>query len=520
MKRGNVIFGTLVFVVLMTVSMISGCSTTTKVNPADKQVATTKDVFIIGDKGTPLTLAPYAETSSDRCRVTNQLYETLIYAEMDGTFTPLLATSWEWKDTTHLVFKLRQGVKFHNGNAFTAADVLFTLQYAVKSPISNIYSVVDIDNCKVIDDYTFELALKRPDSLILSYIGIPNQTSILDKETCEADPKSMQSNPVGTGPYKLKNWVVGDTVTLERYSDYWGKKPIIKDLVFRKISESTQRVIELETGGVDFIYDAPISSVASLKKETDKYTIFQNPSFLITNLYFNATPGKTMDNLELRKAIAYAIDYDAIVKGAANGAGAPPASFASRIAVGAENLNPKGTQLWPYDVAKAKESMAKAGYPNGGLTLNLVVNPDNPLQSGSVEQIANSLKAIGITLNIKQSSLGALIGYVLNVNNPWDIVVFGNAEPTSVLQAARMDKTQCPFLAYKRDDQQKILDQMWTTTDSAKMADLLKQLSVNFNENVPYVPYHEDLNIMAAASNLQGIKFSGAYLRFEHLYFN
>lgn len=480
-------------------------------------VASTKDVLIVANKGDPGTLAPYTETSSDRGRITSTIYDTLLFLNEKGELEPVLATSWEWTDDTHVVFHLREGVKFHNGNDFKADDVLFTVQHALESATKDIYMAIDGPNCKVIDDYTFELALKKPDSIILSRFGATTYLSMLDKETCEADPDSMGTNPVGTGPYMLKDWIIGDTVTVERFDGYWGTLPPVKTIVYRKISEASQRVIELETGGVDFAYDIPFTSIGTIESNPN-LQVLQRPGLLLNNLYFNGVEGKPCADVNLRKAIAYAIDYEAILKGAALGAGQVPASYVSRAAVNADMVNPTGDAWIKQDVAKAKEFMAASQYADG-LTLEMYLNSENPLQVAAVEIMANQLKEIGITLNINQNSLGPLIGFILNTDNPWDIVMFGNAEGTALLQADRFDKAKCPFLQPHTPELQAICDKLWACTDDSKLPELLQELNTYIIDQMIIVPFHESLTIDAAVANLDGFKVDNQSYLLQNMFF-
>lgn len=480
-------------------------------------IVSTKDTIVIANKGDVGTLAPYVETMGDRARLTNHIYETLILLEPDGTYSPVLATSWEWKDDTHIVFHLREGVKFHNGETFKADDVLFTLDYALKSPTSNIYASIDIENTKVIDDYTIEVALTKPDSIILPRFGAAPCLSILNRKACEADPDAMGTNPVGTGPYKYKDWVIGDTTTVERFDDYWGEKPYIKTIVYRKVSETTQRVIELETGGVDFAYDVPFTSVESLKGSG--YTVQERPALLVENIYFNADPGKTLADVNLRKAMAYAIDYKSIVAGAANGAGDVPAAFASREAIGFNAIS-DGSAWIQQDIEKAKEYMAAAGYPDGGLTLNAYSNADNPRMAAAIEIMSNQFAQIGITLNVTQLSLGQLIGFILDTNNPWDFVLFGNSEMMVELQAARFDRAQCPFLTPHTDEMQAILDKMWAATDEAEMKKLTKELNNYVVDNMIIIPYYESAEFHASTSNMKGFNYNVNAVDFSKVWFD
>ncbi len=490
--------------------------------PTDGEAAptSTKDTLIVANKGDPGTLAPFQETAMDRARITSTIYETLMFLDESGELLPVLATEWEWTDDTHVRFKLREGVQFHNGNTFNADDVHFSLTSAINSPTVDVYSAIDLPNCKVIDEYTYELALKQPDSIILSKLGASSYLSIVDKETCEADPDSMGTNPVGTGPYMYKDWIIGDTVTVERFEGYWGEPAPIKTIVYRKVAEASQRVIELETGGVDFAYDIPFSSVEGLKANPN-LKVLERPGLLINNLYFNAVaPDKPLADVNLRRAISYAIDYDAILKGAALGAGAVPASFASRASIGSNVLNPSGEPWRTYDLDKAKEYMAETAYANTPLTLEFYLNADNAFMVSAVEILANQLKEIGITLNITQNSLGPLIGFVLDSNNPWDIVFFGNAEGTVLLQAARFDKAQCPFLTPHTDEMQAICDRLWACTDPVEANNIAAELNDYVVDNVIIIPINENLQIDASVANLDGFVVDNQSYVLQKMFFN
>ena len=490
--------------------------------PATTEAApvSTKDTLIVANKGDPGTLAPYQETAMDRARITSTIYDTLMFLDETGALQPMLATEWEWTDDTHVRFKLREGVTFHNGNPFTADDVLFSLTSAINSPTVDVYSAVDLPGCKVVDDYTFDLALKQPDSIILSKLGASSYLSIVDKETCEADPDAMGTNPVGTGPYMFKDWIIGDTVTVERYDGYWGDPSPVKTIVYRKVAEASQRVIELETGGVDFAYDIPFSSVESLKANSG-LQVLERPGLLINNLYFNAVAAdKPMADVNLRRAISYAIDYEAIIKGAALGAGNVPSCFASRASIGANVLNPSGEAWRKQDLAKAKEYMAQTAYADAPLTLEFYLNADNAFMVSAVEILANQLKEINVTLNITQNSLGPLIGFVLDSNNPWDIVFFGNAEGTVLLQAARFDKAQCPFLTPHTDEMQAICDRLWSCTDPDEANKIAAELNDYVVDNVIIIPINENLQIDAAVANLDGFVVDNQSYLLQRMFFN
>ena len=271
---------------------------------------------------------------------------------------------------------------------------------------------------------------------------------------------------------------------------------------------------------MDFAYDIPFSSVESLKSNPN-LQVLERPGLLINNLYFNAVAAdKPLADVNLRRAISYAIDYEAIIKGAALGAGDVPSCFASRASIGANVLNPSGEAWRKQDLAKAKEYMAQTAYADTPLTLEFYLNADNAFMVSAVEILANQLKAIGITLNITQNSLGPLIGFVLDSNNPWDIVFFGNAEGTVLLQAARFDRAQCPFLTPHTDEMQAICDRLWACTDPTEANNIAKELNDYVVDNVIIIPINENLQIDAGVANLDGFVVDNQSYVLQRLFFN
>lgn len=500
----------LVAAILLFITVIAGCAA------VPQNASAVKDTLVVANQTDPETLAPFFDTVYDRDRITSTIYETLMLLKQDGTYEPVLATSWEWRDDTHLVFHLRENVKFHNGSDFTAEDVLFSVKTALESPTKDIYSVIDLANCATEGNYTFVLALTRPDSVILSRFGSTAYLSMLDKDTCEAAPDKMSTNPIGTGPYKFVSWIMGDSVTVERFGGYWGDAPKIRKIVYRKVAEASQRVIELQTGGVDFAYGIPASS-AELINNDESLQLLNRSGLLVTSIYFNATEGKPLANADVRRAIAYAIDFDALLAGAAQNSGGIPKSFASSAAAYADAIAIDG--VWAeHDVQKAKELMAGAGYENG-LALEICLNADNAFHVAAVEMIANQLKEIGITLNIKPSSLGPLISYLVDTNNPWDMSLFNNGEASALLQASRFDKDQCPFLTPHTDDMQAICDRLWACTDETKAASILKELNLYVQDNMIIIPLYEAASIDAASAKLTGFEPNAMSYRLEKMYY-
>lgn len=514
----------LLLAVVMIVSCFAACAKTEETPAANGSEAatteteesgrkTSKEVLILGNKSDVGTLAPFQDSAIQRNRVTMNVYDTLYILEADGTFTPCLATEWAWEDANHCTFKLREDVVFSNGNKFTADDVLFSLEQALAGAMSGNFPWIDLENCKVVDEYTFTLACISSGPKVSASIGSNCDLPMLDRETCEADPDKMGTEPVGTGPYMVKDWVVGDTVTLVKNPKYWGEEAIIDTLIFRNITETTQRTIELETGGVDVVYDLQASAVESLQ---DQVNIIRMDGVLVQNLYFNTQRANApMANKDLRLAIAYALDKNAIAKGAYNGGATGAKSQAGSGASNSQYLeNPDWEYWYPQDLEKAKEHLAAAGYADG-ITLTAVVD-DSATRVALIEVVQNQLKQVGITLNLLQYDFGTALNYCLNVENEWDLYVFGNGYVDAILQADRLNSNTAPFLAYTSDELQGILDEIFSNNDVAKTPELLGNLRTYFDENVPFVPVCVEEVIMATPKNLVGFEVyaaTAAYLK-------
>jgi len=185
--------------------------------------------------------------------IQNQMYEGLVRRTPDMGVQPALAKDWEFIDDRTVEFYLREGVKFHNGDEFTAHDVKFSYERLLDpefgSPGASRLAMVDIDNVEIIDDYTIRIPTKEPFAAILTYLA-HSASLIISQSAVEEYGADFGENPVGTGPFMLKEWRQGDQVELVKFDDYWGGAAQIDELVFRAIPEGTSRTIELETGGV------------------------------------------------------------------------------------------------------------------------------------------------------------------------------------------------------------------------------------------------------------------------------
>jgi len=210
--------------------------------------------LIVAQGADPVTLDPQGQNDQPSARVRIQIYETLVGFDKDINIVPLLGESWEFVTPTQLEFKLRQGVKFHNGDEFTAEDVKYSIE-RVKNSATVAFLLEAVSDVEVVDKYTVRINLAYPYTAILNHLAHPSTAIVNRRSIEEAGDNFGATVAVGTGPFIFKEWVSGSHVTLVRNDNYWGEPAKVQELIIRSIPEPTVRAIELETGGVDIAYN-------------------------------------------------------------------------------------------------------------------------------------------------------------------------------------------------------------------------------------------------------------------------
>lgn len=329
-----------------------------------------------------LTLDPHSQNQGVTHTFSHHIYETLLDRDTAGALTPRLATEWAVKegDPTVWVFKLRQGVKFHDGADFTAEDVVFSIDRA-RSDKSNLKQLhAEVAEVRAIDDYTVEVQMVGPSPL---YPNNVTNTFIMDKTWSEAnDLQSVQDfaagetnyavlNTNGTGPYKLVSREVDVQSVLAYNEGWWGEAPAVTEIIYLPIADAATRVAALLSGDVDFVQDVPVQDIerlktsAGFKVETgaENRVIYFGYKFGDAPLKSsNITDSNPINNPKVREAMELALDRDAIQQVVMRGNSIPTGVATPPFVNGwTEELDayPKA------DVEKAKALLAEAGYPNG-----------------------------------------------------------------------------------------------------------------------------------------------------------
>ncbi len=350
-------------------------------------------------------------------------YDTLVTVEAPD-FTkiqPKLATKWEVsKDGLTYTFHLRPGVKFASGNPLTANDVRFSFRRLKHMKDNPSFFMDGVKDAEVVNDTTVKVILSAADAGFLATLAaVP--TGIIDSKTVMAqggtdaeDAKDkdkatewLNNNSAGSGPYRLASFKKNEEAVLERNPTYWGPKPHFAKIVFRHIKDGTTQREMVERGDADIAHDFDPDVVAKTK-EGPKIKLVSGLSMNQVYMAVNTNPevSKELSDKRVRQAVSYALDYDGIIKGLIRGAGEQPPAMIPLGILGVDK-----TMTRKRDVAKAKQLLADAGYPNGFAvkmnywTAPLLGVPTEPLAA----KLQADLKTVGINVTLEPKERSVMI---------------------------------------------------------------------------------------------------------------
>ena len=325
--------------------------------PAAAQT-TQKRELVVAQGGDIAFLDPHMSTSSNDIRISFNIFDNLTSRRPDGKLNPALATEWKLQGQQAWVFKLRQGVKWHNGDPFTSADVKFSLERtydpAAKTRVNTVLTT--IERIEAPDPTTVVVHTKKPDPLLPARLGFYAGQIVPKKYLESVGPETFNQKPVGTGPVRFVSWTKDDRVVLDANADYWGGKPDFDRLVVRALPEMAPRVAALLKGEVDIATQLPPDQGERVKGNASTVVA----GALYGGLYVLAVNSKVkpLDNPLVKQALSLAIDRETIIKELWRGRGVVPSG---PIAKGDNHFDPKLPPL-AYNPKEARDRLKKAGY--------------------------------------------------------------------------------------------------------------------------------------------------------------
>ncbi len=455
----------------------------------------------------PPTLVPVTNVATTALGVGGKVTEGLLEYDNALTPRPLLATGWDVSpDGLTYTFKLREGVKWHDGKPFTADDVAFSINLLKKVHPRGKSTFANVASIDTPDPHTVVLHLSKPAPYLLKALA-PAETPIVPRHIYEGTDAASNPNgnaPIGTGPFRFKEWSRGNYIAYERNPDYWNKdQPKVNQLIVKFIPDASGRSIALESGGVDFGYRTPVSlsDVERLKANPNlKFdTNGANYSHNVTRLEFNLDNEYFKDK-RVREAVAKALNRDVIVKTIHYGLAEP--TF-SPIAPGLKEFHDPTPSPYTYDPKAAARILDEAGYaPKDGRTRFTVTLDYNPITTEGrrlAEYIRASLQRIGIGVDLRSQDISSFVKRIYT-DRDFAFTVNGASnlfDPTVGVQRLYLsDNFQkgLPFsnsTHYSNPKVDELLKQAAVENDPAKRKELFNQFQQIVGEDIP------DLNLVS-----------------------
>jgi peptide/nickel transport system substrate-binding protein len=356
----------------------------------------------------PENIDPFFNNVRSGVIIGAQVWDTLVVRDpKTNEYKGNLATSWKQIDDKTIEFDLRQGVKFHNGEEFDADSVIYTLNF-VADPANKVTTQANVNwigKATKVDKYKVRVTTKQVFPAAIEYLAGPVVMHPA-KYYAEVGPKGMSAKPVGSGPYKVTNYVQGKSLSLERNANYFkgGPKgtPKISKLEIRFIPDRQTQMAEMLSGGADLIMHVP-KDQADQAGKVPHLQVVSGETMRIVFMQLNSTdntPTPALKDIRVRKAIAHAIDRESIVK---NIVGAGSRVLHTQCFPSQFGCTDEGATRYKYDPAQAKKLLAEAGFPNGLDTEIFAYRERN-----QTEAIISNLQAVGIRAKLTFSQYAAM----------------------------------------------------------------------------------------------------------------
>jgi peptide/nickel transport system substrate-binding protein len=485
--------------------------------------AAARDV-IIGVKLEPSSIDPHYHNLAPNNAIARHIFDRLIQTDEKQRLHPGLAVSWKPINDTTWEFKLRKGVKWHDGSPFTVDDVIFTFERVPKVPNSpsSFALYTKGKTLKKIDDYTLHIITEKPCPLMGNDVCTINIVSRKYGQGATTGDYNSGKAAIGTGPYKFVEWVPSDRLVLVKNPDYWGKKPQFDKVIFKPIRSDPARVAALLAGDVEMIDVVPTPDIVKLKKNpnvvlsqgvSNRVIYLHMDQFRDHSPFITGTGGKNpLKDLRVRKAISKAINRQAIVERVMEGVAIPAGQLLPEGFFGhSPNLKPEA-----YDPEGAKKLLAEAGYPNGfGITLHgpndRYINDDKICQA-----IGQMLTRVGIKTKVETMPRSVFFTKASqggpNKTPGFSFILVGwgagTGEASSPLKSllATWDKSKGMGPSnrgrYSNPELDKVIAKALVTVDDAKREKLLQKATEIAIGDLGIIPLHYQVNTWATRKGL------------------
>ena len=429
------------------------------------------------------------------------VYDRLLSETEPGVFAPMLATEWHTDDYQTFTFKLRNDVYFHNGDHFTANDVVWMCEITKETPASPTFSRWNIiDTITAIDDYNLKIVLKEP--YMDYFLDVSrNNYCILNRTAYNKNPDDPTWAFIGTGPFKIAGFESNNYITFERFDDYWGEAPPTKSMTFWTVPEMSTRIVKLKNKEAQVSFQMPPEDLDIISKDPD----FQLFPILINEpgiLGFNDQGDATITDKNFRLAVAHAIDSEETTLVALGNWGTVP--WDGNLWGPDTQFRLEGLAKREYNLDLAKEYLAKSPYK--GETLEIITS--SPHNTKAAEVVQMQLERIGVKTNIQQMDHAAIIAALI-----WDpdskVQMHTFAMPMSPIVSSVMSShTSRPNNRLNFADPllYEIANKYKGTADVKEREELAHQLQEHWYELIPAIPLFYRLQPVTTVKGIGGLK--------------
>lgn len=474
--------------ILMMLGTVAGCAKT------GTQTGTAPDILKVAYLADPQGLDPQRTAAVATFNITGNIFEGLLAVTPDWEITPRLAESYTISpDGMEITFKLKKGVKFHNGREMTAQDVKYSFERlkGEDSPKAGDYK--NISKIEVVDDSTVKFTTASLDVELAKAFCYPWAVIV----PAEADA-NLKTNPVGTGAYKFVEWIPQQQVMLTRFDEYHGEKAKIKDIGLVLIPDATSQLAALQVGDVHIT--EVTGNQIKLLKEDPKFQVYTE-AMNATQLLALNMENKALSDIRVRQAIAKAINKDDIINTVVWGYGD---KVGSHLPVNYPDYVDTNNVM-AYDPDGAKKLLADAGYSQG-LTLKLTLPKSYQIHVDTGQIIADQLSKVGITADIEIIEWGQWLSDVYTAKK-YDMTVValsGRLDSRYFLKRYRSDSKDFVSLISGEVDQ--LLDESGKETDPAKRKEIFKQIQLILAERLPAAYIQTPHKLFGMAGNVEGFR--------------
>jgi peptide/nickel transport system substrate-binding protein len=385
------------------------------------------DTIIVAQGLDPRSLSPLSSTTQQEKNVSGQIVERLMIYTADGSdFIPILATDWQMVADDTLQLNLREGVFFTNGEPFNAEAAAYSVNLMLQAPAYLGFTGM-LDRAEVVDENTINVIAKQaaPERLIVTALALGSFVYPPQYTEEVGYLEGFATQPIGTGPFMLREWLKDERVVLDVNPDYWGGPPDVSTLIFRPIPEGSARVAALEAGDIDFSIEIPLDAWDRVSNNPDLVAI-SAPGGRAFRLTFATLWEGPLQDRTVRQALSHAIDPDSIIEFMFGGQGERLEGQPAEPAMFGYNPNLRSAE---YNPERARELLAEAGYPNG-FPITFKYSSGRYAQDKEVSEfIATQLEDIGLQVNQVVLESGEFLNQ-LNRLELRDIFYSGGLSPT------------------------------------------------------------------------------------------